>query len=109
MAVTSSQDMPERGVTRIVATMTAQNDVLNFTMQRVSAMSIQAEGVSAGDVELNASNDGTNYYALPTAITFAADGIKSIALADLGYLNYQIKLVTASEAVVVTVVGMAQR
>ena len=109
MAVTSSQDMPERGVTRIVATLTAQNDVLNFTMQRMSAMSIQAEGLSTAAVDLNASNNGVDYYALPTAVSLAADGIKSVAVADLGYLNYQILLKTASNTATVTVVGMAQR
>lgn len=109
MAVTSQQDMPERGVVRIVATLTAQNDVLNFQMPRLSAMSIQGEGISAGDIELHGSNDGTNFYALPTAVALAADGIKSVATADLGFLHYRITLITASETVVVTVVGMAQR
>lgn len=109
MAVTSQQDMPERGVVRIVATLTAQNDVLNFSMPRLSAMSVQAEGIATANVVIRASNNGVDYYALPTAVSLAADGIKSIAEADLGYLNYQIQLTTASDTVVVTVVGMAQR
>lgn len=109
MATTVSQTKIHPGVHKLSAVLTAQDDTVNFQMPRCAAMSIQAEGVSAGDIDLKASNDGTNFYALPTAITFAADGIASVALADLGYLHYQILLKTASESVTVTVIGMEQR
>lgn len=109
MATTINQDRPDRGMNVVAVTLSAANDAVTFQMPRLSAMSIQVEGITTAAVALQASNDNSNFYALPTAVSLAADGIKSVAVADLGYRYYKILMTGASEAATVTVVGMEPR
>lgn len=71
------------------------------------SMSIQVEGRSAGTIDLQGSNNGSDFYALPTAVQLVADGIKSVAPADLGFRYYRVAVTTAGagEALVITVVA----
>lgn len=51
-------------------------------------------------------NDGSNFYVLATAISVTANGIKGVAVADLGYRFYQVNLSGApTAALVVTAIG----
>lgn len=63
------------------------------------SITIQCTGTfgAGGSVTIHASNDGTNFVILPTAVTFTAAGIKSIALADLAFKFYRAAL-TAGDA-----------
>ena len=58
------------------------------------AMSFHGEGSSfgAGTLSLQCSNDRSNFYVLPTAVSITANGVASVALADLGYHHYRIHL-----------------
>lgn len=112
MATTINQDRPERGIVVVSATLSAQNDTVAFQVPRVTAMSLQVTGTFNGStLALEASNDGTNYAALPTAVSLTAAGIKSVALADLGYLHYRLSLTVASPtgALTATIIGMEPR
>jgi hypothetical protein len=110
MAVTiSSIAQLGEGKTRITVLLTAANDVFKFTANRPSQITVGAEGVSASDLTVQASNNGSDYYALPTAVAFAADGIKSIAVADLGFGFYQLLHEATNEDITATVVITEQR
>lgn len=58
----------------------------------VKAMSFQATGTfgTGATVTVLGSNDGTNFVALPTTVTFTAAGLKSVALEDLGINYYRV-------------------
>ena len=43
----------------------------------------------AGTVALQGSLDNSTFVALPTAVSFTGAGIKSVAVADLGFLYYR--------------------
>lgn len=83
------------------------NVVIEFPEPLLS-MSIHVEGRSAGTIDLKGSNNGVDFYALPTPITsIVADGIASVAPADLGFRYYRVEVTTAGagEALVITVVA----
>lgn len=88
----------ELGVTQVVATIATTVDATgataDFTVERPTAMSVQAQSTNFNTktLSLQASNDGVNYAALPTAVALTASGIKSVAVADLGYLFYRINI-----------------
>jgi hypothetical protein len=92
------------GKTRYTLTLAAQNDTFVFSAVNPTAISFQGEGISASDLTLQCSNDGENYYAMPTAATLAADGVKSVAVADLGFAFYRLIEETASETVTASLV-----
>ena len=99
------------GVLEVTATTdaTVDNFVHNFQAPNgLQAMSLQTKGsdYGSGTVAINGSNDGVNFVALPTAIALTADGVKSIALADLGYKHYQIALTGATNPVLTAFVSM---
>lgn len=74
----------------------------------MSAMSLQLTGTYvAGTVTGQASNDGTNFVALPTAVAFSALGLKVIAVADLGFRYYRFAYASmdAGNTLVLTVVA----
>ena len=112
MAVTYTNDRLQRGVVREIITLTAQNDSQVLQIPRVTAMSIQASGTfGAATLDLQGSNDGVTYAALPIAISFAAAGIKSVALADLGYRFYRVIILVAAPGgpLTATIIGMESR
>lgn len=84
-------------VETIILTATA-NATYDFAPEHpIRAMSMMAKGgggnnFGGGTVELLGSNDGTNFVSLPTAKTINADGIKSVAIIDCGFLNYRVAL-----------------
>lgn len=60
------------------------------------AMSTQLRGtIAAGTVAIQGSNDNSTFVALPTAVSHSATGIKSVAVADLGYLYYRVAVASA--------------
>jgi hypothetical protein len=74
----------------------------------LAAMGVQLVGtVAAGTVALQASNDNSNFVAVPTAVSFSAAGIKSVAIADLGYRYYRIAFASmnSSNSIVYTLVA----
>ena len=68
----------------------------NYTINspgRILALSLHGQGTfGGGTLSLRGSNDGTNFFALPTAVSMTASGIASVAPADLGYRFYDIQL-----------------
>ncbi len=61
---------------------------------------------NAKTVELKASNDGTNYFALASASQITSSGNKPVPQIECGYLYWQISITGApSAAMVVTVVA----
>lgn len=99
MAVTTSFVREDAGKFNLTVAMTAQNDAQVFQPLRPLAMSIQATGAfTSATIDIQASNDGVTYAALPTAVSLNALGIKSVALADLGYKFYRVIQLAAAEA-----------
>lgn len=57
------------------------------------AMTLQGDGNDGGGtLSLQGSNDGSNFFALPTAAQLTAAGVASVVQADLGYLWYRVNL-----------------
>ncbi len=99
MATTAENKYTDRGKGYCKATFTAQNDAVVFQPKRPLAMSVQATGAfTTATIDIQASNDGTTYAALPTAVSLNAVGIKSVALADLGYQYYRVVQLVAAES-----------
>ena len=87
----------------VTATANTDNDSYDFQLRSSPiAMSLHAQGADfgSGTAAVQGSNDGTNFAALPTAVSLTANGIKSIALADLGYSWYRIDLSGATNPTV---------
>lgn len=98
MAITSTFTRDDFGKMSLLATFTAQNEAVVFQPKRPTAMSIQSTGAfTSSTLDIQASNDGVTYYALPTAVSLAALGAKSVALADLGYKFYRVIQLAAAE------------
>lgn len=56
-------------------------------------ITLQVEGTfAAGSVAIQASNDGATFYALPTAVSIAAAGIKAVSADSLGFKFYRLAL-----------------
>ena len=72
--------------------LTANNDAVTFRPNHaMRGMTVQAEGTfSSGTVALQGSNDGSTFYALPTAVSLTAAGIKSVAQLDLAYDYFKV-------------------
>ena len=77
----------------------ANNGNVDFEAVRpLLSISAQLRGtIGAGAVALQGSNDNSTFVALPTAVSFTAVGVKSVAVADLGFLYYRVA-VTAADA-----------
>ena len=92
MAVTiSKNENIDLGVHLIVVAFTAENDALVFKAPRATGMSIQSVGThGTATINIQGSNDGVTYVALPTAVSLTTAGIKSAAVADLSYLFYRV-------------------
>jgi len=99
MATTTQIERVSDGALQVKVTFTAQNDAVVFEARRASAMSIQALGAfTAATIDIQASNDGVTYAALPTAVSLNALGHKSVALADLGFRYYRVIQLVAGES-----------
>ena len=110
MATTAEFKRIQDGVFYLKATFTAQNDAVVFEMPRCLAMSIQGVGTfGSATIDIQGSNDGTTYAALPTAVSLTVAGIKSVALADLGYKFYRVIELAASASLTAYVIGMEAR
>lgn len=72
------------------------------------AMSLHGQGSSfgSGTLSLQGSNDGTNFAELPVAVALTANGIKSVAVADLGYAYYRIHLTGSTNPTLTAIVAM---
>lgn len=90
-AITS--DGHKGGRTRIITVSQsgANNGNVNFEIVKpLVSLTAQLGGTyAAGTVALQGSNDGSTFAALPTAVSFTGLGIKSVAVADLGYRHYR--------------------
>ncbi len=98
-------------ILEVTATTDAATD--NFTHNFLAprgllAMSLQTKGSAygSGTLAINGSNDGTNFVALPTAVSLGADGVKSVALADLGFKWYQLALTGSTNPAFTAYVAM---
>lgn len=110
MATTAEFSRLQDGVMQLKATFTAQNDAVVFQMSRVTAMSIQSVGThGSATIDIQASNDGVTYAALPTAVSLTTAGHKSVALADLGFRFYRVIELAASATLTAYVVAMEAR
>jgi hypothetical protein len=75
---------------RIIGTLGADGTlVVGENMQEYDSISISLTGTPNSSVQtVQVSNDGTNYFALPTAVAFSnTTGYKTVALADLGFYS----------------------
>jgi hypothetical protein len=72
-----------------------------------SSIALQATGTfGGGTIALTGSNDGTNFYALPTAVTRTTPGLAAAAANGLGFRYYRLELTGATgPALTVSVVG----
>jgi hypothetical protein len=104
MATTFKQGFADYGVHQVIITLTA-NDTVNFSLPRAFAIGFSAvsSDFGSGTVALKAGPDGTNYYALPTAKSLTASGVKSVNPEDCGFFNYQIALTGATNPATITV------
>lgn len=93
MAVTRVHTKMAPDCEQVTITFTADGDSQFQVNKAIRAMTFQGDGNDgAGTVSLQGSNDGTNFYALPTAISLTAAGVASVVQADLGYLYYNVHL-----------------
>ena len=93
MAVTiQKNNVHERDfVKKLDVDFTAENDEVIFHGSNLTAMTIQSVGThGAATIDIRGSNDGVTFAALPTAVSLAAAGIKSVAVADLAYRFYKV-------------------
>ena len=104
MAATIQTDRPLKGLIKHTITLAANNDAQAFKLPRCYAggMDIRSSNFDSGTVAIQAAPDGTNYAALPTAVSTTATALKSIAVADLSFLNYR-AIVTGAGASLATV------
>jgi hypothetical protein len=110
MATTAAVTRPVTGVIQLTATFTAENDAVKFQFPRCIAMSIQTIGThGSATINIQGSNDDTTYAALPTAVQLTTAGIKSVALADLGYRFYRVIELAAGAELTAIIVGMEAR
>lgn len=88
-----STDLNRGTRTRVITyTQSGANDGnVDMELHRpLAALSAQVVGTfTAGTIAIQGSNDNSNFVALPTAVSFSAVGIKSVAQADLGYRYYR--------------------
>jgi uncharacterized protein YfaQ (DUF2300 family) len=109
MATTITQQRIDKGIIATTITMTSAGASQSFTMPACDAMSIQAESVTTGDVTFTRSNNGTDFYAMATPITFAtADGQTSVAVADLGARYWKVSQTGAASSTL-TIVGLEKK
>lgn len=81
------------GLTVIKITATADFDYAFVPEHSVWAISLGSDGNDGGGtLSLQGGVDGTNFYALPTAVSLTAAGIASAARNDLGYPYYNLHL-----------------
>ncbi len=102
-----------QGLAIITLTFTADGDY-SFSVPRPAAMSFHAQGgggnnFGSGTASLQASNDNTNFFALPTtAVSTGSNAIKSVSVNDLGFAYYNVHL-TGSTSPTLTVIIAAQQ
>lgn len=107
MATTAEARRIQDRVYYLKATFTAENDAVVFEMPRAFTMSIQGVGTfGSATLNIQASNDGTTYAALPTAVQLTTAGIKSVAQTDLAYRFYRVIMLSAAATLTAYVVGM---
>lgn len=110
MAVITATTRLQYGVFQVIITLDSLNQSQVFAMPRVTAMSLQVSGTfnASTTLDLQGSNDGTTYAALPTAVSLSAAGIKSVAVEDLGYRFYRAIILAEApgSTLTVTVIGM---
>jgi hypothetical protein len=83
-------------------------DYIFHAPAKLRAMSLHGQGSSfgAGTLSLQGSNDGDNFFALPTAVSITANGVASVALADLGYRFYRIHLTGSTNPTLTAIVSL---
>lgn len=115
--LTAAQTDIKRGVVKTVIVIPTTVDgaagaTCDFQLRNAYAIAIQSvcANYNGKTIELKAACDGTNYLSLPTAKTFGADGIASVATADCSFFFYRLTitgapLATATVTLVTTQVG----
>lgn len=96
-----------RGVIQLTITATADFDYKFDAPHGLSGMSLQSDGNDgSGTLSLQGSNDGVTFAEFATPISLTAAGIKSMAVADLGYAFYNVHLTGSTGPTLSCWVGM---
>lgn len=108
-STTKSEVFVKKGVLKAVVTLndTAGNSGA-FQMPDASHICLHVEGTfGGGSVKFQASNDGTNFYDLPSGLSVSAAGIFALEETDRGFLHYRLVLSGggASTALTCTVIA----
>ena len=106
-AIDTNQSPLPLGLAVIKLTCTANFDFDFCPEHPLWAMAIGGDGNDgAGTLTLQASVDGTNFYALPTSVSLTAAGIASVARNDLGYPYYRLTLTGSTTPTLVSYITM---
>lgn len=105
MATTIEQTRPLKGLIKIVITLGANNDAQAFELPRCYAvgMDIRSSNFDSGTVAIQAAPNGSDYVALPTAVSTTSTAIKSIATADLSFRHYRAIITGSTTPATVTI------
>jgi hypothetical protein len=105
MAATIQTNRLQKGLIKHVITLGANNDAQAFQLPRVysAGLDIRSSDFGGGTVAIQAAPNGTDYLALPTAVSTTSTAIKSIAVADLGFVNYRAIITGATAPATVTI------
>jgi hypothetical protein len=103
----------DRGVYKVVVTIPTTIDgasgaIADFTLSRVFAIGVQSQSTNYNGqtVVLRASNDGVDYFGLPTNVASGSNALLSVASADCAFANYRITIAGAPLATItVTIIG----
>lgn len=107
MAVTHLHTSKGNALEQVKVNFTADGDYQFQPEHPMRALSLQGDGNDGGGtVSLQGSNDGTNFFALPTAVSLTAAGVATVAQADLGYLWYGVHLTGSTTPTLACVVGI---
>jgi len=90
----SNETSPKKGILKCVDTFLDAGPGNGNSHQLPDAVTIVIQasgtfGAGPGTITIKYSNDGITYFALSTAIAFAAAGLKTVAQADLGAMHYR--------------------
>ena len=93
MAATAVHVINVQAVETVTVTFTTATHYDFRPEHPIRAMTLQGDGNdNGGTLSLQGSNDNSNFFALPTAVSLTAAGIASVAQADLGYEFYRVNL-----------------
>lgn len=104
----SAEQAPSLPLVKVTTTAAVDDfDYIFRAPNGIRAMSLQGDGTfGSGTLSLQGSNDGATFAELPTAVSLTVNGIKSVAVADLGYAYYRIHFAGSTNPTVTAIVAM---